>query len=140
MTRTLLVFLVITSQTAIGQDVLFGVLAEKTISNTEFGALIMFESKKAVGVGVFYQCDRFDVERDLQNAFYGGLVQVPLVNGRKIVFSGVLRAGISNKDFFFVTPSLETKINIRQRWALVAGMGMRQGYPALSGKLLHKLF
>lgn len=141
MTRTILTMLfVITSVSGIAQDLILGALGEYTVSGPEVGAVVMYESRKAMGIGVFYQQGTSEKEQGFQSTFYGALIQVPLVNAERILFSGILRGGMINREFFFVTPSLETKLNVRKKWALVFGMGVRKGYPSLSGKIVHKLF
>lgn len=122
------------------QQFVVGAQMEYTVSGSEAGVVMMYESKELVDIGLFYQRSEFSGEREVENGFYGAMLQLPIVKTEKLVFYGAVRGGIINREFFFVTPSIQTRINLRSRWGVGFGMGIRSGYPSASARLVHKLF
>jgi hypothetical protein len=139
-TSVLLFFLVLMAYAVKSQDLTLAIQFENTVAGAQSGATMMYETKGAFAIGGFYQRD-IQPSRELHalNAFYGAQIQVPLVRSERLLFAGILRTGLVN-EFVVVVPGLETRINIRKRFAVAISSSMRMNYAALSGKVIVKLF
>jgi hypothetical protein len=133
-------FFAIGTQLCTSQDMIVSVLLESLVTGSQSGVSMMYESKAAFGMGGFYQRDlRPSRELGTLSTFYGAQIQVPLVKSERLLFSAVVRGGLVN-EFIVLVPGLETRINIRRRFALALSSSMRMNYPALSGKVIVKIF
>jgi hypothetical protein len=125
-----------------GQHLTISGGAEKTVSGNQFGLTVMLETKKAWGVGTFYQTAISQNNEDhfVKDPFYGIDWQAPIARSERITFVGILRTGMVNQDFFAVVPSLETRIKLSRAAGVAVGAGIRSGYPSLAVKISIKLF
>jgi hypothetical protein len=125
-----------------GQNLIISAGAEKTVSGNQFGMAVMLETKKAWGIGTFYQAgfSQNNEEHFINDPFYGVAWQTPIARSERITFVGILRTGMVNQDFFAVVPSLETRIQLSRAVGVAVGAGIRSGYPSLALKVSVKLF
>ncbi len=134
-------FIAICSYPAISQNLMIGTQAERTVAGYQYGGSLLYETSKQWAYGGFYQTAFSKPnESTPQNLFYGIHIQVPLVTSERLSFFATFRGGLVNKQFAAVIPGLETRISISKRLSLAVGMSMRMSYPAISSKLIIKLF
>jgi hypothetical protein len=140
MKTIVLTSLLVLSQTLLfSQQVMLSVQTEYTVAGAQYGASSMYETKKLLGGGVFYQTDvKAPAEGLAKNTYYGVQVQVPLAKAERLNFFGTLRGGLVNEKFVVVVPGLETRINAGKHFAVSFGMSLRMNYPAVSSKLTWK--
>jgi hypothetical protein len=114
---------------------------EKTVAGNQYGALLMFKTKKQLGIGAFYQTTVMRTADGLQKTdpFYGMKLNVPLVSAKKIVFYANIRCGIVNQVLWVVAPALETEIKLTQSISFSAMMGIRMAYPSSALSISVKL-
>jgi len=123
------------------QSMLLSALTEYTVAGPQYGVSMMYESKKQLGAGVFYQMDvNLPLETKTKNTFYGGQFQIPIAKAEKLSFYATLRCGLVNDTFVVVVPGVETSIKAGKRLRIGFGMSLRMNYPSVSGKLSWKLF
>jgi len=118
---------------------------EKTVAGNQYTVTLTRETAKKWSFGLFYQEDlslgaNHEKITSAPFNFYGSLISVPLVKSQKIQFSLLTRVGLADNQFLVIVPSMETRMTLNRRYAVAAGAGYRMGYPALSGRLIIKLF
>jgi hypothetical protein len=140
-TLAITTLLLLTQMICYGQRVSFGLSAEYTVANPQYGAVALCETKKQLGAGIFYQADiKAPSEGIEKNTFYGIFLQVPLATSDRLSLFGNARAGLVNERFAVVVPGLETRVNLNRHLALAFGMSLRMNYPSVSSKLVWKFF
>ncbi len=114
------------------QDFRFAPLVEKTVTGTQYGAILNFRTKSNWGFGTFYQTTAFTNPEGAQtsNPFWGISVSAPLAKADKINFYFNTRVGIVNQYFLVATPGLETEIRISKAIRISTMMSMRMSYPS----------
>lgn len=114
---------------------------ERTVAGNQYGAMLMYKTKKQLGIGTFYQTTVMRTADSLQktNPFYGMKLTVPLVSTKKIVFHANIRCGMVNQVFWVVAPALETEIKLTRSINFSAMMGVRMTYPSSSLSISIKL-
>lgn len=139
------IFLVlITSNSTLAQKIFVSVGIEKTVFQNQVTADFSFETKRGIGMGVFYQMGvslpGSTNELTSQQSIYGGIVQLPLAKSNKLALYGNLRIGFVDKNYLVAIPSIETRVTLGKRTGVSFGSSFRQGYPAFSLKTFIKLF
>lgn len=124
------------------QNMVVQTQSEYTVGGLQHGASLQYETASQWGLGVFYQTELEIREEayDPGSTFLGVLLQAPLAKTQRLSFFALLRTGLVNDRFVAVVPGLETRVHISHRFGTAFGMGMRMGYPSLSGKLFVKMF
>lgn len=142
MKKFVLILFTMISASAFAQDLIVYAGLEKTVKGHQYGGLLLLETVKFWGAGIFYQAEisRDTDERKFDNPFYGVTLQAPIVSSQRILFGAWMRMGLVNDRFFVVVPSLETRISITPKAGVSIGAGLRYGYPSLSAKINFKLF
>jgi hypothetical protein len=134
-------FLISINTISFCQHMILSAQTEYTVAGPQYGASTMFESKKQLGAGVFYQMDvNMPGEKTEKDTFYGAQLQLPFAKSEKLSFFGTIRGGMVNDKFIVIVPGLETRIHVGKRMAVAFGMSMRMNYPAVSGKVICKIF
>lgn len=140
-TLLILFYLIICAASLIGQNMLIGVQAEITVTGYQYGGSMLHETAEKWGYGVFYQTSLSkSYEEASKKLLYGIQLQAPLAKSERIKFFATLKGGLANKQFVVVIPGLETRVAIRNRLSIAFGMSMRVSYPAISSKIMIKLF
>jgi N-acetylneuraminic acid mutarotase len=114
---------------------------EKTVAGNQYGALLMFQTKKLWSVGGFYQASLTRTGEGVQtsNPFYGISVNAPLVRAGKMNLYANGRFGVVNQNFLVIVPGLETEVRV-SRWISVSAlMSMRMSYPSAAARISIKL-
>lgn len=134
------VILLLTTVSAKAQGILLFPQTEKTVAGYQYGAALLAENKKLWGIGAFYQAGiNSQGEMQPKDPFYGVMISAPVMKTDKVSFFGTLRAGFVNEDYAVVVPGLETRLSVTNRIGASFGMGLRMGYPSVSGKLFIKI-
>lgn len=122
------------------QGVFVDIGIEKTVSGNHIGSSVMFQSRGKWALGVFYQfgVKQYGEDIGVTEPFYGIALLAPIVKSEKLAFCGALRSGLVEQHFVVVVPGLETLITIRKRIMVGVGLGMRMGYPAISGRMAYQ--
>ena len=140
-TTLILSYLFICTASVMGQAILIGVQTEITVAGYQYGGSMLHETARKWGYGVFYQTSLSkSYEEANKKLLYGIQLQAPLAKSERIKFFATLKGGLANKQFVVVIPGLETHISIRNRLGFAFGMSMRMSYPAISSKVIIKLF
>jgi hypothetical protein len=124
------------------QSVITNLSAEKNVKGCSYRGALGYEFSRPWAIGGFYELTSpttFQEEKKLVDPFYGVYVQTPLVSSERILVSAVLRAGFINKNFFVITPAVETRIRVFSQTFIVFGAGLRHGYTSASIGIGHKL-
>jgi hypothetical protein len=142
MKKTLVILFSTISTFVSAQDIVISAGAEKTVAGTQYGATMMYETKKVWGAGPFYQTSfaRDNGEKKLKNPFYGIAIQAPLARSERISLIAAIRTGLINEKFLVVVPSLETRIKMTSKAGVSVGAGLRSGFPSIAAKLFVRLF
>jgi hypothetical protein len=123
-----------------GQRLQTALLAERTAAGTQFGALLLYETKKQRGLGVFYQAPVPALkEKTLNENFSGIYLQVPLARSPRLLVSGTMRGGFVSGQYVVVVPGLETRVDLGKKIAAGFGSSVRMGYPSFSARLIVKI-
>ncbi len=115
---------------------------EQTVRGAGYEAGLGFEFRSRVAAGVFYQTRSFRQADELaleSDTYYGFYTHLPIVKDRRLMVGAVLRGGLVNKNFFVVTPALETRFEVTEKFGVITGLAYRQGYPAGTLALAYSL-
>lgn len=125
----------------IGQNILIGVQTEITVAGHQYGGSLLHETAGKWGYGVFYQTSLSkSYEEASKKLLYGIQLHAPLAKSERIKVFATLKGGLANKQFVVVIPGLETHVAVSNRLGFAFGMSMRMSYPAISSKVIIKLF
>lgn len=145
MKTAILFVLLLATISLCAQNLTLGTGIERTVAATESQFTVGYLTKKQWSVGTFYQATLNvppfeNTSEGNSRTWYGAYLNLPLAKSEKIIFYTQVRAGLINKQFVAIVPSLETKITITRWFALGVGSSYRHGYPAFSFKAHIKLF
>jgi hypothetical protein len=124
------------------QKLVLATYMERTVAGPQLGIASHYQIRKNFNAGVFYQSKvAFNGDSQMEpHAFYGLLLQVPLVSTSRLNFIASLRSGLVNDSSIVVVPSLETEINFSRYLGVAVGVSQRMSYPAMSFRFYLKLF
>lgn len=129
------------SKWSYGQGLKVSAITEKTVMGLQSGAELSYRFRNYIGIGFFYQKDPKTISETESgsNEFSGMNLSFPIARCEKLILSGVLRGGLSNRRFAVVTPSIETEMLISKHLSLGVGLGIRATEAAINGKLIWNL-
>ncbi|HYG03445.1 MAG TPA: hypothetical protein VD927_13430 [Chryseosolibacter sp.] len=138
----LVVLLALIVQFANAQSFSIAMNAEKTVSGTQYGPALSFQTKSNWRAGAFYQSVmNVRPERgEIKSEFYGISAAAPLKKCDGFVFYATFRAGLSNNQFLVLVPGIETEIRLTPRASVAFGTSIRMQHVAASGKLMFRIF
>jgi hypothetical protein len=114
--------------TSWAQQLLLSPVAEKTIVNYQLGAAFQLQSRAGWRAGGFYQQAITQTSDVPVDHYWGIIAAAPLVKSDKLVLYLAARAGIVNRHFFTVSPSLNTSVKLSKLLSTDTGISYRKGY------------
>ena len=131
--KTILFVLLILPMASFAQRINVQGKIEQTVRGAGYETALGFEFRSRIAAGVFYQTKSFreaDALALKSDTYYGFYAHLPIVKERRLMLGAVLRGGLVNKNFFVVTPALETRFDVTEKFGVITGLAYRQGYPA----------
>ncbi len=143
--KNLIIFLIIlVAAKANAQDIVATTGIEKTVAGSETFFSLSYENKAKWSLGGFYQtkinlpiAENNTTDSDIK--WMGAVLNIPLIHTEKIDLFLKLRGGMVNDSFIVLSPAIETKVNITQRFGFGVWSGYRQGYPSFAANVHFKI-
>ena len=140
--RTFLFILLILPAAAVAQRINVQGKIEQTAKGAGYESGLGFEFRSRFVAGVFYQTKSWrevDHLAEKSDTYYGCYAHIPIVRDKRLMLGAVIRGGFINKNFFVITPALETRVDVSSRFGIITGLSYRQGYPAGTLALMYSL-
>lgn len=137
----ILIGFLLLSRWSSGQGLRLNLTTEKSVFGIQSGVEINYGFKNYLSIGGFYQKEPHQIKETQsgQNEFTGISLGIPIARCEKLLIRGMLRAGLSNRRFVIITPSLETELILNRRLSFGMGLGIRATEAAINGKLMLKI-
>ncbi|UXP32109.1 hypothetical protein N6H18_17335 [Reichenbachiella agarivorans] len=132
---TIILFILV-AQCSRAQSLRVSATIEKAVMGVQTGTEVSYRFKNKMGIGGFYQKNlpNLNETSNSEYEFTGIAVSVPITQCNKIMLSGVLRAGVINRRFVIVTPSVETEVKVSKHLSFALGLGIRATEAAINTK------